>query len=124
MRILKSLIFLNLIVSTVGQFVVKEIYQDNPIAGETNHLYVRLSSSQPLYGGAIITISNLANAIAGSNRELQTISNLQSGDVSAVPLLSCSGSAGVGCWTQGSSPLFNSLTMTVTSGSVITRICE
>ena len=100
MRIFKSFTFF--IVSTFGQFVVKDIYQDNPIAGETNHLYVRLSSSQPLYGGAIITISNLANAIVGSNRLLQTIPNMQSGDVSAVPLLSCSGSAGVGCWTQGS----------------------
>ena len=116
MKILIVLVFLNVAVS--AQFTVKEIYQDNPIAGETNNLYVRFSYSQPLYGGSTITISNLANANAVVNRQLFTVPNMKSGDVSGVQLLSCLGSPGVGCWTQGSSPFLNSLTMTVTTGSV------
>jgi hypothetical protein len=112
------LILLSILKISFAQFTTAQIYQDNPIAGETNRLYVRLAYNQPLYSGATITISNLANANAATARTLSPIPNMQSGDVSAVPFLSCSGSVGVGCWTQGSIPFLNALTMTIPSGSV------
>jgi hypothetical protein len=99
-------------------FTVREIYQDNPIAGETNRLYVRISYDVPISGGSTITIANLANANAISARLLSTMSPLKSGDISAAPLLSCSGSPFSGCWTQGATPLQTSLTMTVATGAV------
>jgi hypothetical protein len=105
-------------------FKVREIYQDNPIAGEFNHLYVRFSYDVPISGGSTITISNLANANAISARLLSTMSPLKSGDISAAPLLSCSGSPFSGCWTQGATPLQTSLTMTVAAGAVNTYLAR
>ncbi len=101
-----------------SQFVIKQIYQDNPISGESNNLYVRLSYDAPLGSGAVIKLSNLANANAATNRQLFADPNMQSGDLSGVPLLSCSGSPGAGCWTQGTSPLDTAITLTISSGSV------
>ena len=61
-------LFVLLIPFARAQFTLREIYQDNPIAGENNNIYVRLRSSSAITEGNIIYISNLANAISVNPR--------------------------------------------------------
>ncbi|EKX44153.1 hypothetical protein GUITHDRAFT_139994 [Guillardia theta CCMP2712] len=74
------------------------IWQDNPLAGLSNKIYVTLSFNESVPSGAIFTISGLTGATIASPVPLTT-SNAGTG-TDASTYFACGANTGYGCWSS------------------------
>ena len=74
------------------------IWQDNPLAGLSNKIYVTLSFNESVPSGAIFTISGLTGATIASPVPLTT-SNAGTG-TDASTYFACGANSGYGCWSS------------------------